>query len=122
MTLLPLIAGLAAMAGAEPLTGNWAVFGARLSLTHEGGMLQQECSATRIGPVRLDRQGRFKVEGQVETGAGPQPADQPAKLQPVRVSGAVQGDTLRLVLARKGAPPETLVLQRNSRAKVIRCL
>lgn len=118
------IMGLAAVAnaGAEPLTGSWGTFGARLTLTSEGGVLQQECASTAFGPVSLDRHGRFQARGKLDAGSGPQHADAAPKLQPVRLSGTVSGDTLNLELDRAGSPPLMLSLQRNSRAKVIRCM
>ena len=107
---------------AQPLSGTWGTFGARLTLNDRGGVLQQECASTTFKAVSLDQSGRFQTTGRMEESAGRQRADESLGMQPVSISGKVEGDTLQLEMMRVGREKTVLTLRKDSRAKVIRCM
>ena len=116
--------GLAAVSSGpvEPLIGTWGAFGARLTFTESGGVLQQECAFTSLSPVLPDKNGRFEVTGTMDQGSGRQKADQATNTQSVLIKGTLKGETLRLELVGAGADKVLLTLQKDSRAKIVRCM
>ncbi|MBS0502845.1 MAG: hypothetical protein JSS55_03390 [Proteobacteria bacterium] len=108
---------------ATELTGVWSGPGAMLAVSPTGGLLQQDCSAGRFGPVKLSRSGTFKVRGTWEDYApGPQSADAAPVAAKADFEGRITGDTLALTIKRPGRPHQTISLLKGKRAKLIRCL
>lgn len=108
----------------QPEEGLWGTPGTVLTLTAAGGMLEEGCAQTALGPIRTDANGRFTATGRLTTwGGGPQQADVPAEpARPIAVDGRIEGDRMTLRLTGDGLAPRELTLQRGLRAKVIRCL
>jgi hypothetical protein len=117
--------GAAKTGAGRQLGGLWG--GVQIALEFEGkdGTLSMSCAdGTIVGPVRLDRQGRFSVPGTFHQGApGPERMDDFPNITKVRYAGQVIGDQLKLTITRAGSrQPETHLLRKGMRAKIVRCL
>ncbi|TRW17271.1 hypothetical protein [Glacieibacterium frigidum] len=76
----------ASMTSAAPLIGEWSGDRATLTLTATGGRFVEDCAAATIdGPVSSDARGGFSARGHREIHTpGPQDADAPPPIRPVR--------------------------------------
>ncbi|WP_293901879.1 hypothetical protein [Phenylobacterium sp.] len=124
--LLAAAAALAAPADSGGLTGVWGGDRAVLTVTAKGARLETDCATGALtAPIRLDRFGRFSVEGTFQgmTG-GPQRADEDAASPPaVRYSGQVKDQTMILRLpSADGRPAREFTLRQGVRPKLARCL
>lgn len=121
--------GIAAiMSGASApkasLAGIWGGPDAALTLTADGGRLEQGCASGSFGPVRPDARGRFKVAGRFEAyEPGPQRVDEGGgpNQASAQFEGVVQGDTLRLTIRPAHGAAATHMLVKGKRTKLIRC-
>ena len=106
-----------------PLTGGWGGDRTRLTLTAQGGKIEQDCGyGTISGPVKPDRSGRFVAKGSFDAGhAGSGPQDADKRPAPATFTGHLVGDTLHLTIKGAGAP-QTLALKSGQGAKLIRCM
>lgn len=114
----PLVSG----AKPAPLTGTWGAPGAALTLTRDGGQLQQSCARGQLGPVIPNARGRFKASGTIEPyGAGPQRADGPPQTINAIFSGQVSKGNLELTVTPQHGQSEHYSLVEGRRSKIIRC-
>jgi hypothetical protein len=123
--VVALLVSLAAMpAPAAQLTaGAWGGPGIRLSVAPGSVRVETECATGSIrGPVQLDAQGRFEVEGDFSVHAGgPQRADAgPAPA--ARYTGSVAGGVLTLDIRPADGAPLQFQLRQGVVAKLVRCL
>jgi hypothetical protein len=117
-------AAIAATANATPaaLTGVWGGDQSILTLRADGGRLESGCAQGEItGPVRVDAKGRFRAKGQFQSfRPGPQREDEAPALR-VAFTGRVDGDTMDLAI-RGGGSDRHLILKRDVRPRLVRCL
>lgn len=113
----------AAGSGAPPPDEVWGAPGHALSINGGRGVLEESCSRLVFGPVSLDGSGHFTAPGELEQYApGPQAGDSTPATVPVTVNGTLDGETMDLTVAAKGAAPREVTLVRGRRAKIFRCL
>ena len=113
----------AAGSGATPPDDVWGAPGQALTVKEGRGVLEESCSRVVFGPIGLDGSGHFSATGELEEFApGPQQGDAAPVMVPVTVSGTVDGETMALSIAAKGAADREVTLRRGLRAKVFRCL
>lgn len=105
------------------LTGLWGAPGIGLTLTAQGGRIEQSCARATFGPVQPDARGRFTASGTIEYyGAGPQAADSAPHVVSAAFSGQATAGTLELTVRPKGGKVERHSLIEGRRSKIIRCL
>lgn len=80
--------------------GNWGGQNALMEVSEGGARLNFSCARGRIeGPVALDAEGRFRVEGTFTAqGMGPTHEDDPPKARPAVYSGVVREKKMTLTL------------------------
>ena len=108
----------------SPLEDPWGAPGAILTLSAEGGRIEEGCSLIELGSLHFDGPERFSAEGRYTTwGGGPQLADDSGGAgQPVAITGRIDGDIMHLNVTGQGVAPRELQFRRGLRAKVVRCL
>jgi hypothetical protein len=103
--------------------GVWGGRGARLEVTAEGAEVEFDCAHGAMGPLELDDEGRFEVEG-TYTLEGPRPVRPlgPAS-EPAIYTGGLEGDDLTLEVEREsGAVVGPYELSRGQAGRVLKCL
>ena len=98
-TLLAFCAGCSGVGPTLPeaTLGNWGSTRFSVQATETSVVFRLTCSAVYASePLRVDADGRFSLDGELRTAAGPSAA-------PVTVRGVLRGDTLEVeVSAPKG--------------------
>jgi len=103
--------------------GVWGGRGARLEVTAEGGEVEFDCAHGAMGPLELDDEGRFEVEG-THTLEGPGPVRLPGPPpEPALYTGELDGDELTLsVELESGAVAGPYALTRGQAGRLLKCL
>lgn len=118
----PFFLAAAAMTTPTLPTGIWGGEQVRLEVSDRAAVLKLGCAeATLPGPITLDAQGHFVVQGRyTRFEGGPSVAGDAATGTETRFEGTVQGDRLLLTVRRPdGTERHNLV--RGLQSKVIGC-
>lgn len=123
---LPLLAACAAVPpSASPITGEWGGQHVGLSLTPAGGRLEYDCAAgTVLGPLRMNRDGTFIVEGtHTPSSGGPEIEGRVLPSYSVRYSGSVRGNGMSFQgRVENGLLLGPFTLRRGAEPIIFRCL
>jgi hypothetical protein len=106
--------------------GAWGGDHVSLLLTATGGTLEYDCAHGAIDqPFVIDSAGRFQLAGtHTREHGGPIRKDEKPDKHPARYTGAVDGDTMTLVvtLTDSNEVVGTFTLTRGRMARVVKCL
>jgi len=85
--------------------GIWGANGIALEVTASGARIEYDCAHGTIpGPILLDADGRFDVEGRhFREHGGPIREGEDSDGQPVRYTGRVAGDAMTLAVTPAGS-------------------
>jgi len=85
--------------------GTWGANGIALEVTASGARIEYDCAHGTVGgPILLDADGRFDVEGRhFREHGGPIREGESSDGQPVRYTGRVAGDTMTLAVTPAGS-------------------
>jgi hypothetical protein len=116
----------AALAAEEPraVAGDWGGEHVRLSVRDQRASIEFDCAHGAIEqPMKLDRDGRFDVEGDfVREHGGPVRKDEVENHERVRYQGSIEGGAMTLtVVFPEGPPLGPFRLAEGSRGRVVKC-
>ena len=139
-TLAPALAALIALSGpgacahaagpsapdgaqARVRNGQWGGTGALLTVDDSSAAIQFDCAeGTLNGPLAIDEERRFTVEGTFVRGRGGPVGEEPPRSERATYSGQVDDDTLTLTVRVGEEDFGTFTLTRGKTARLRRCL
>jgi hypothetical protein len=122
---LLLLAGCASVSPAgTPVAGRWGGPHIGLTLDVTGGQIEYDCAAGTIGPIVLDRSGRFAAAGTHTPGTGgPEIVGQVRPTYGAQFNGSVRGDRMTLQgRVENGVDLGPFELRRGAEPGIFRCL
>ena len=106
--------------------GTWGANGIALEVTASGARIEYDCAHGTIpGPILLDADGRFDVEGRhFREHGGPIREGEDSSGQSVRYAGRVTGDTMTLAVRPEGSDAAigSHTLVRGKTGRIHKCL
>jgi hypothetical protein len=116
-------AGPSASAQARVPDGQWGGTGALLTVEDTSAVIQFDCAeGTLNGPLTMDEERRFAVEGTFVRGRGGPVGAEPPESERATYSGQVADDTLTLTVRVGEEDFGTFTLTRGKTARLRRCL
>jgi len=103
--------------------GVWGGEHIRIDVGAKSATIEYDCAHGMIkGPLTLDSQGRFNLEGtHTPERGGPVRADQTARSQAATYVGSISGDKMTLTLKVSGAEDETFALEKGKEGELFKC-
>lgn len=105
--------------------GVWGGEHVRLEVGERGASVEYDCARETVEErIVLDRRGRFRVAGMhYEEHGGPVSADETSGGYPVRLSGQVRGNVMKLTVTRADTRETvgTYTLVRGREAELVKC-
>jgi hypothetical protein len=116
-------AGPSAATQARVPAGQWGGTGALLTVEDSSAAIQFDCAeGTLNGPLTMDEDRRFAVEGTFVRGRGGPVGEEPPESEHATYSGEVDDDTLTLTVRVGEEDFGTFTLTRGKAGRLRRCL
>jgi hypothetical protein len=105
--------------------GPWGGEGLQLVIMADTQTIEFSCAHGTIDqPIEPDAEGRFDVTGTyTQERPGPEREGQPAKAEPARYTGRIQGETMTLAitLGESKKPVGTYTLTKGKTVRIFKC-
>jgi hypothetical protein len=104
-------------------TGVWGGQHINIQVGEKSAAIEYDCASGVIdGPLVVDSSGNFKLRGKhrVERG-GPVRADEQPNEQPATYTGAINGNTMTLILKVNDSDEETFTLEKGKQGELFKC-